>query len=490
MAHSLPHRLYSVAQIREIERLAIEEYQIVASDLMERAGEAAHRIMLRRFSQLKKIIIFCGKGNNGGDGYVLARLAHHHGIKVCLYSLCQIDELPPVAQAAAKHCQKAGVHIHYEFDKIDQDADLLIDALLGIGIRGTVRDPVLSVIEKINRAHIPVLAIDIPSGLDADNGGGQAVDADITVTFIGLKQGMLTAAAPAYCGQIYCDDLALHTLIDKVEYSGERLDWQQLRRRFSPRPRDAHKGNFGHVLVVGGDYGMSGAVCMAAQAAMRVGAGLATVATHLEHVAVVSGYHPELMCYPVEDKKTLQPLLDKATVVILGPGLGHSVWSQMLFKAVLARDLPIVMDASALNLLSEQIKKRDNWILTPHPGEAGRLLTISSQEIQADRFACALELQQKTGGVVVLKGAGTIIQAENQHPYLCDGGNPGMASGGMGDVLSGIIAGLLAQGYSLLSAAQTGVSLHARAGDIAAKQGERGLLATDLICALRKLVNL
>lgn len=484
---SLPSALYSVAQIRQIEQLAIKTHAIAGAELMARAGVASFHVVKHHFPQIKKIIIVCGKGNNGGDGYVLARLAHEAGINVSLYSLCQIEDLPETARIAATHCLQAGLNIQPFVDEIKESADLIVDAILGIGIHGTVRGQALTAIEVLNALDIPVLAIDIPSGLNADTGGvcGQAVKAALTVTFIGVKQGLLTANAPAYCGKLYCDDLNLAFIFDEVDISAYHVDWWRLRHKLLPRARDAHKGNFGHVLIVGGDYGMAGAVRMAGEAAARVGAGLVTVATRLEHIAAVIAMRPELMCYPIADSKALLPLLTRANVVVLGPGLGDSAWSQSLLKTVLASDLPLVVDASALALLARQPQHRDRWILTPHPGEAARLLGTSAQYIQADRFANAVALQQKLGGVIVLKGAGTIIQAGNELPSVCVEGNPGMASGGMGDVLSGVIGGFVAQGFDLLTAARMGVCLHAHAGDKAAKQGERGLLATDLMPYLR-----
>ncbi len=271
----------------------------------------------------------------------------------------------------------------------------------------------------------------------------------------------------------------------------QMLDKTLLSTAFSPRARDAHKADFGHVLVIGGDAGMGGAVRLSAESALRVGAGLVSVATHPEHVALVSGSCPEIMCHGIEKASALLPLLEKASVIVLGPGLGKSKWSRHLFELALAEtDLPKVVDADALNLLSESPCTQHNWILTPHPGEAARLLQEDVEAVQADRIESANALANRFGGVVVLKGAGTIVQMENELPSICPYGNPGMATAGMGDVLSGVLGGLLAQHFSLLSSAKIGVLLHALAGDEAAKvQGERGLIATDLMTHLHRLVN-
>lgn len=256
-----------------------------------------------------------------------------------------------------------------------------------------------------------------------------------------------------------------------------------------PRGRTANKSDFGHVLVIGGDYGMAGAVRMAGEAAARVGAGLVSVATRPEHIDIVSSTRPELMCHGIKKVKDLDLLLKRATIIALGPGLGQSTWSQQLFKKIMSNKLPKVIDADGLNLLAKKPVRGKNWILTPHPGEAARLLKTTTDAIQADRFTAALKLHKKYGGVIVLKGAHTIIVSEDGKLTTCTLGNPGMASGGMGDVLTGVIAGLLAQGLDLSKAAELGVFVHAAAGDEAAKDGERGLLALDLMPYLRKLVN-
>lgn len=268
------------------------------------------------------------------------------------------------------------------------------------------------------------------------------------------------------------------------------LDLNSLQKLLPPRPKDSHKGDFGHVLIIGGDYGMAGAVRMAGEAALRVGAGLVTVATHPENRDIVSAMRPELMCHGINNPPDLKKLLERATVIVLGPGLGQSNWSQELFHAAVINDKPKILDADALNLLSKQIQKREDWILTPHVGEAARLLKSTPEEVQANRIASLNALQDLYGGIIVLKGAGTLITGSEKKPNICHTGNPGMASGGMGDVLSGVIGGLVAQHLSLEKSAQLGVCLHAAAGDLAAAEGgERGTLALDLMTHLRRLVN-
>lgn len=257
-----------------------------------------------------------------------------------------------------------------------------------------------------------------------------------------------------------------------------------------PRVRDGHKGLYGHVLVIGGDYGYSGAVRMAAEAALRVGAGLVSVVTRSEHALSLNVMRPEIMCHGYHSAKDLQALMSKATVIVVGPGIGQSRWSTTLFKWALKTKKPLIVDADALNLLAKKPKKRSNWILTPHPGEAARLLKAKAATIQNNRLFAIDKLQQRYGGVCVLKGAGTLVMGPDEHPMICEAGNPGMATAGMGDILSGIIGGFAAQDMPILTAAKLGVLVHATAGDLAAKEGgERGMIATDLLPYLRRLVN-
>ncbi|MGD8310621.1 MAG: NAD(P)H-hydrate dehydratase, partial [Chromatiales bacterium] len=371
--------------------------------------------------------------------------------------------------------------------------DVLVDALFGTGLEREVTGEWAEAVEAANRHPAPILAIDIPSGLHADTGRilGTAVRSHTTVSFIGLKQGMFTCEGSECCGRIHFDGLEIPARVYGSQViSARRLDWSKQSQLVPPRRRNAHKGHFGHVLVVGGARGLSGAARMAGEAAARAGAGLVSLATRPEHAALLSVARPELMCHGVEAASDLGPLLERATVVAVGPGLGRSRWAGCLLGRVLESSLPMVVDADALNLLADEPAVRPDWILTPHPGEAARLLGSSAARIQADRFSAARELQARFGGVTVLKGAGTLVETGGTRPPgVCTEGNPGMASGGMGDLLTGIIAGLLAQGLELEDAAEAGVCLHGAAADRAALAGERGLLATDLLPEIRRLVN-
>jgi hydroxyethylthiazole kinase-like uncharacterized protein yjeF len=490
MDASLPTALYRAAQTRELDRLAIAG-GIPGRTLMERAGAAAFGCLRRRWPQARRVALLCGAGNNAGDGYVVARLARQAGFVVRVFRPEGLR--PPAGDAAAAReaALAAGVGEAVIGSEPLGDYDLLVDGLLGIGLDGPPRAPFAAAIAAANGAGRPVLALDIPSGLHADSGAvaGDAIRAELTVTFIGLKPGLLTGAGRACCGDIAFFDLGVPAgIYAQVPAAAERLDLARVADRLAPRPRDAHKGHFGHVLVVGGDHGMAGAVRLAAEAAARVGAGLVSVATRSAHAAVIAAARPELMCHGVESAGALRPLLGRASVVAVGPGLGRDRWGRQLLGALLDSGLPLVVDADGLNLLAGDPVARGEWVLTPHPAEAARLLGIGTAAVQADRFAALDALAARFDATVVLKGSGTLVGGR-AGVGLCSGGNPGMASGGMGDLLTGTIAGLAAQGVPLTEAARLGVCLHAAAADRAARDGERGLLAADLLPHLRTLAN-
>lgn len=487
--------LYTNKAIRDLEERLYAQGEYESWQLMQRAGKAAWGTLRHSWEHAKRIAVFCGRGNNGGDGYYLACLAHQAGLEVQVYSVGSPDELSGSAAKAAQAALEVGVSIQPIETCPAIDADLIVDALLGSGLNGSVRAPYTEIIRAINASDVPVLAIDIPSGLDADTGQilGVAVQAEVTVTFIALKQGLYTHKASACVGSILCHDLDIaQKELQTMEPTAELLDWPAVTAFLPKRRRYSHKGDYGHVLVIGGDYGMAGAVRLAAEAALRVGAGLVSVATRPEHVAIVTGSRPEVMCHPVSKAEELEPLLSRATVIVIGPGLGQSDWARELLSKVLSCEHPKVIDADGLNLLanSEEVTQDESWILTPHPGEAARLLACSTQEIQDNRYQAALNLQRRFKGVVVLKGVGSIIQNEHCCAKICAAGNPGMASGGMGDSLSGIIGGLVAQKLMTGQATEAGVLIHAFAADRAAHEGgERGLIASDLLPHIRQLVN-
>jgi hydroxyethylthiazole kinase-like uncharacterized protein yjeF len=486
-------KLYRVAAIREFEQKAVQTHAVSEMQMMQSAGQATFHLLEQQFPQMKTLTVVCGSGNNGGDGYVVAQLAHQQGYKVKVFYLTAPDKLSGVAHTAALVCQQAGVSLQAFNLQSDLSADVVVDSILGIGISGEVRGLAKQAIQALNQLHAPIVAVDIPSGLAADTGAilGDAVHAQFTMTFIGIKQGMLTAQAPRVCGKIFCDDLHLpKALFAQISPSAQVIEYQHLKHLLAPRSRDAHKGCYGHVLVVGGDHGMPGAVRMAGEAALRCGAGLVSVATRAEHLGAISSARPELMSHPIQAAEQLTPLIERASVVVLGPGLGQSAWSEAVFSQVMQTQLPLIVDADGLRCLSKKPTHREHWVLTPHPGEAALLLETDTASIQADRFAAAQRIQQRYGGICILKGAGTLVQAAKETPSLCSAGNPGMASAGMGDVLSGVLGSLVAQQIPQLEAAKLGVRLHAEAADLAATvAGERGLLASDLFPYLHQLVN-
>jgi len=484
--------IYSVAAVRAIDRAAIDEAGISGYTLMARAGEAALHFARNRYPEAKRWQVVCGAGNNAGDGYVVARLAAQHGILVSVVAVGSPEKLAGDAEKAWMDFAAEGGECVPWAGELDIEADLLIDALIGSGLdrdlEGDFRDAVLA----MNRHRAPVVALDIPSGINGDSGAvqGTAVRADATITFVGLKSGLFLGDGQTHAGTLHFDDLDIPSDCRHAQtIEMRRISSRRLKSVLPRRPRNAHKGDFGHAVVVGGGPGMPGASLLCGEAALRCGAGRVSIATHPQHASQVAAARPELMCHAIDNGRELRQLLERATVVAIGPGLGTGDWSRDLYDAALDNELPKVVDADALNLLAASEARREDWILTPHPGEAGRLLGKSGAEVQSDRRAALIDLQKRYGGTVVLKGAGTLISADDGVPWLCDKGNPGMAAPGMGDVLTGVVVALLAQGLSREQAAMTAAYLHARAGDVAARHGERGILASDLMPALHRLVN-
>ncbi|HGX93932.1 MAG TPA: NAD(P)H-hydrate dehydratase [Candidatus Tenderia sp.] len=489
----LPYTLYRAADARELDRIAIETAGVSGIQLMNRAGQAVFDELRYRWPDAKRILIFCGGGNNGGDGYVVARLAQAAGLSPILVALGDPAALTGDAALAWQQAREAGLVCTTYYPHLFNGVEVVVDALFGTGLDREVVAEYADLVNAINGSGVPVVAVDIPSGLHADTGRvlGVAVKAALTVTFIALKQGQFTDEGPELCGELVFNGLAVpDSVYAQVPAAAERIDWVKVREVLGQRSRSAHKGRFGYVLVIGGNHGMAGAVRMSAEAAMRTGAGLTSVATRPEHVATMVATLPEEMWHGVEAISDLSEMMTKATVIAIGPGLGHDDWAQALLMMALGSDLPLVVDADALNLLAEYPDgTHSNWVMTPHPGEAARLLGTSTDDINQDRFDAVARLQQHYGGVAVLKGAGSLVCDPGGLIALCSDGNPGMATGGMGDVLTGVIAALVAQGLSLEEAARAGVSLHAAAADRAALAGERGMMATDLMPHLRYLVN-
>ena len=489
---SLPHSLYRAQQIKDFEGLAAEKAGTTLYGLMNRAGQSCYQVFTTHFPNAKKVLVLTGQGNNGGDGYVFAAIAKDAGLHV---QLCQVGDAAQLTgdAATARNAWRIEQGVIDGIEQADfENADVIVDALLGIGLRGTLTAEYQRLIHKINQTNKPVLSVDIPSGMDADSGyiSDVAVNADATVCFVGLKQGLFTARSAEYCGKIYFSGLGVEQEFESLcHHTVSRVSYDDVCGYLKPRMRSSHKGFFGKTLVVGGNVGMPGAARLASEAALRCGSGLVKVLTQPENLLTVLSGRPELMGRGMDlcglDNQDIE---NWATVLAIGPGLGRDEWAQGLLDYALASEIPMVVDADALNLLVDKPAWKDNWILTPHPGEAATLLGCSISKIEQDRFSAVRNLQRSFGGIVVLKGAGTLI-CDGKKVYIANVGNPGMASGGMGDVLSGIIAGLLAQGLDSLQASILGVSIHGLAADAAAKSGERGLLASDLFPYIRNLVN-
>ena len=479
--------LYDTPTLRGLEQRA-NAASGDATILMQRAGSAAWRELLRRWPAAQSILVVCGTGNNGGDGYVMATQALVAGRTVSIVRMA-----PPNREPAIHACngfETAGGQCSV-FDGDLPNADILVDGLFGIGLERAPDAASTALIDAINACGCPVLALDVPSGIDADRGDapGAAVRADCTLQFLGAHAGLATGAALDHRGALAVDPLGVD--LTNVEPTAHALGARALRNWLRPRCSNSHKGDNGHVLCIGGDAGSGGAIALCADAALRCGAGLVSVATRAAHVVALLARRPEAMVAAVETIDALTPQLARASVVCVGPGLGTGGWGERLLAAALACGKPLVIDADALNMLATQPGAlHPDTILTPHPGEAGRLLGVGADVVQSDRYAASARLVERFGCVVVLKGAGTIVRAPGRRPRVIAAGNPGMAVGGMGDLLTGVIAALRAQGLDAFDAAACGALLHAVAGDAAAADGgERGLLPSDLLPHLRRLSN-
>ncbi len=479
--------LYSAEQVRELDRIAIEERGISGLTLMKRAAEACVLTLLEHWPAPGPIAVLCGSGNNAADGFIIAGLLAARGFDVRLCLIGREPQHPSDAAEAYEFALANGITA-VSLEEALNGAGVIVDALLGTGASGEVRPHFKQAIQAANRTSLPILSVDLPSGLSADTGAqaGECIHASLTVTFIGRKLGLYTGDGPECAGDIYFADLDVPADVFRaVEASANCLDYGTEAGNLRRRHRNSHKGDNGHVLIVGGDTGMTGAAVMAAEAALFAGAGLVSVATR-DPIAIVTR-RPEIMARQVEDAGELRKLMTRASVVVLGPGLGIDDWGRALLAEALTGSLPLVVDADGLNLIAEMPLSRDDWILTPHPGEAARLL--GEKAIQMNRPAAVRALIDKFGGTVLLKGAGTLIGSRDEMS-LCPYGNPGMSVAGMGDVLSGVIAALVAQGLAPLQAARLGAVVHSLAADyLVDRQGERGLLATELLPEIRRLVN-
>jgi len=500
---NLPQIAYSAQQVQSNESIIAKKTGIEMYQLMQNAGESVFSLVWDRYSFANNIVILTGKGNNGGDGYVVARLAIENNITVKVFSICGANELKGDALKAYQDFIDAGGRVEKKLDL--SECDLIIDALLGTGFSGELSGDIKKLCQQINDSNKPVISIDVPSGVNATTGAISkgAIYADSTVTFIGLKQGLLTGKAKDYVGELYFAGLGLEAPFAKavqssVSYSSEK---SSLNKTIS-RKQSTYKNQQGHVLLIGGDKGMAGAIRLAGEACLRSGAGLVSIATHVDNVSSVLQGRYELMVHGVQDEVHLNTLIKKASVIVIGPGMGQSSWSEMLFDTLFCHQDKIkVIDADALTLLAEKALALPNCVLTPHAGEAARLLQSTNIEIESNRFDAVNKIAKKYQATTVLKGPGTLI-CQDETLNINTSGSPSMASAGMGDVLSGIIGALIAQKVKVINRENLehnkqsifdmtclSVFIHGKAAQLAEKDGINGLLASDLFPYIRRLVG-
>ncbi len=507
ITQKLPAYVYTAQQTRALDQYIIEHCNINGWTLIQRAGDAAFQAMRMTWPQTDTLVVLTGAGNNAGDGYIMAALAQQQGFNVQVLYLTSPDDLKGDALLASKHCIDLGVPCT-PFTSTLPPANLYVDALLGTGLSRTVEGDYRHAIEALNQSTAPILSLDIPSGLCADTGMpfNLAVKATATMTFIAVKRGLLTGLGPDHTGHLWYADLNIEAnLPEQLFNNTNNTNNTQAKQgvaclNFETCPTlpkrlpSSHKGQFGHVLIVGGDSGMGGAPLLAAESAFSTGVGLVTVATRAEHVPAILSRCPELMCSAIDDEQSLTPLIKRAQVVVLGPGLGQDPWGLALAQQVLKHPITTVLDADALNLLATGKLSIPNtstasYVITPHPKEAARLLNISTDQVQADRFQAAQTLTETFTTTTVLKGAGSILTYQTGEQALCPYGNPAMATAGMGDILSGIIGGLLAQGLPTEEATALATVLHAKAADQAMLQDQViSLRATELLPYIRTLL--
>ncbi|MGV2988588.1 NAD(P)H-hydrate dehydratase [Vibrio sp. E150_011] len=490
--HTLPCELYSTESVRQGEKVVASHLNIELSTLMERAGQSVFDYLMDTYPSLNHILICCGKGSNGGDGYITAALALQANISVTLWQVGSTELLSGDALHAKNHFLNLGGSITSPTNIVPDSINVVVDAILGTGLSGPARAYHSHVIDRINQSNLPVVSIDVPSGIDADTGHvfGKAIIASHTVTFIGVKSGLVTGNARQYVGQLVFAGLGIQDEFRRVITPLAQLSNNQWMSQIRSRKRDAHKGNQGKVVVIGGDSGMSGAAYLASAAAFRVGAGLVTTVSHTDSLTPLRSLLPEAMIVEWGHRH-----LSWGTVACVGVGLGRNQWGEKRFsEAELYFDthnIARVLDADALYWLARKTSNLSSSIriLTPHPGEAASLLDVSVATIEENRYLAANQLVDRFGGIIVLKGAGTLV-CDGNNTVVCHAGNPGMAIGGMGDVLAGVITGLLAQGYSPYQAAVLGTLVHSIAADQCAEErGEVGMLASDLLPYLREVAN-
>lgn len=500
-------KVISAESMQRLDRRAIEECGIPGLTLMENAGMGCAKEIVARYGACPepRAAIMSGKGNNGGDGYVIARLLRERGWHVAVFVLARRDEIK--GDARTNLDRLAGIPLVFYPEEVDRercgrdlrDATVIVDALLGIGLKSQVTGLYAEIIGMINNSGKPVVSVDIPSGIDATTGTvlGCAVTADLTVTFAAAKCGHVLHPGAEYSGALRNVDIGIPEELTASAEGYEFLDGDAVKPLLKRRSRSAHKGDGGHCLIIAGSTGMSGAAAMAANSAVRAGAGLVTLAAPAGINQILATKTTEVMTIPLADggsghlcsaaKETIEKAMAGKNVVAMGPGIGRSPEAAQLIRELSASiTLPLIIDADGLNALSEDTglllaRKSDIVILTPHPGEMSRLAGLPISQVEEDRIGIARGLAVKHRVFLILKGARTIIAAPDGSVAINGSGNPGMATGGMGDVLTGVLAALIAQGYDPFTACRLGVFIHGFAADLVAREkGEIGISAVDV----------
>ncbi|SFC53763.1 NAD(P)H-hydrate dehydratase [Pseudoalteromonas denitrificans] len=500
---NLPQVAYSAQQVQKNESIIAKKMGVDMYQLMQRAGKSVFSVLWDRFNNVNDILILAGKGNNGGDGYIVAKSAIENNLSVKVFSICEPNALKGDALRAYTDFVKAGgvLETNLSFDA----CDLIIDALLGTGFSGELSEEIQNITQHANSSYKPIISIDVPSGVNATTGyiSEHAICANTTVTFIGLKQALLSGIATNYVGKLFFSGLGISDEFEKrVDSNTHYLSQASLLSHKLIRKKASYKNQHGHVLVIGGDKGMAGAVRLAGEACLRSGAGLVSIATHIDNVSSVLNGRYELMVHGIQDDTHLIPLIEKSAVIVIGPGMGQSSWSKMLWQTLLIYSEKVkIIDADGLNFLANNSVNLKNCVLTPHVGEASRLLQCTNQDIEFNRFDAVRKISERYQSTVVLKGPGSLVCNDEKININCSG-TAAMASAGMGDVLSGIIGGLVAQKMPELTIDNSiklqniifemtclGVFIHGQAAQDASVNGINGLLASDLFPHIRRLVG-
>jgi NAD(P)H-hydrate epimerase len=502
--------IVTARQMQELDKKTIQDIGIPGAVLMENAGRGTFEQMLRHFPDIRarKVVVIAGKGYNGGDGFVIARYLLNQNSAVKVFLLSAADKVNGDAALNLHAFRRMGGAIREIVDEKTwrealpeiNSAGLIVDAIFGTGLVSEITGLAYLVIEDINKSDIPVVAVDVPSGLDATSGNvlGIAVRAHLTCTFGLAKRGLVIYPGLSFAGKLEIIDIGIpQSLVLNAGFQEHLLGEEDFYGKMPARAPESHKGTYGHAFIVAGSPGKTGAAAMAAQAAMRVGTGLVTIGVPEKLNPVLEMKVTEAMTEPLPDGgggylgmiswQRIQEVLPGKTVIAIGPGISdRQDTAQLVHTIIESVALPLVIDADGLNVLAHNpdiLKKaKATVVLTPHPGEMARLMGITTQAVQADRIGTARKFSTAYGVIVVLKGARTVIAEPGGHVYINPTGNPGMASGGMGDVLTGMIAGFMAQGCDPLFCAQFAAFVHGRIGDmLASQQGNRGIIATDII---------